>query len=723
MALSTQFDIPPIMETIKTIKIFLASSEELQAEREKMADLIVHLNKLFRCRGIELDLEKWEYLDASQSTRRKQNEYNDILRQCDICVVIFWRRIGDKTVEELDVAHKSMLDGGNPRKIYVFFKNPNSDDVSQETRDFLADYERCYGGHYLCKYQTVDSLKLEFLLQLELYLKDLIGEKTIEVRGGQVYVDHEAVVNLNSVPFAAANESFKKMQNELEKIQDEIEGLRIKEKNKKERMESRKAELEAAPDDEDCLKDYDDAKNDYDEVDRQLQECLNRKNKLEEDFEREQQYLFDTARRMTALRNQHITDRMSRALEAFEKGDAHLANDILKNVPRDANNALADIHHAKEAGKRSVDELLLKTSTIMSDATITIEERIEQAYQLYQKAVTLAKEVDYEKEKYDSLLMQYANFLDDHAKYDEALAVLKELAQNREKLLGEKHPETAIVYHRIGIVFSLKGDIENALKYLFMALDIRVEKLGIKNPYTASSFLCIGIVYEEMGDYDNALEYHMKSLKIHKEVFGDEHSDTAYSYEGIGNVYEHMADYDKSLKYHLKALEIFEQVLGKDHIDTACTYNNIGVAYHNKRELDIALDYFLKALAAFEKGVGKEHPLTANAYQGIGDVYLNKGELRMATNYYMKALSIKEEVLGKRHSTTAEAYYCTALALYLMGRYEEALPLAENAVKAFPQAPKYLDILAKVYLGLGRDEEALPLFELSLKLGVDYNKY
>ena len=193
------------METIKTIKIFLASSEELQAEREKMADLIVHLNKLFRCRGIELDLEKWEYLDASQSTRRKQDEYYDILRQCDISLFIFWRRRGDKTVEELDVAHESMLGGGNPRKIYVFFKNPNGDEVSQETRDFLADYERCYGGHYLCKYQTVDSLKLEFLLQLELYLKDLIGEKAIEVRGGQVYVDHEAVVNLNSVPFAAAN--------------------------------------------------------------------------------------------------------------------------------------------------------------------------------------------------------------------------------------------------------------------------------------------------------------------------------------------------------------------------------------------------------------------------------------------------------------------------------------------------------------------------------------
>ena len=717
MALSTQFDIPPIMETIKTIKIFLASSEELQAEREKMADLIVHLNKLFRCRGIELDLEKWEYLDASQSTRRKQNEYNDILRQCDICVVIFWRRIGDKTVEELDVAHKSMLDGRNPRKIYVFFKNPNSDDVSQETRDFLADYERCYGGHYLCKYQTVDSLKLEFLLQLELYLKDLIGEKTIEVRGGQVYVDHEAVVNLNSVPFAAANESFKKMQNELEKLQDEIEGLRIKEKNKKERMESRKAELEAAPDDEDCLKDYDDAKNDYDEVDRQLQECLNRKNKLEEDFEREQQYLFDTARRMSALRNQHITDRMSRALEAFEKGDAHLANDILKNVPRDANNALADIHHAKEAGKRSVDELLLKTSTIMSDATITIEERIEQAYQLYQKAVTLAKEVDYEKEKYDSLLEQYATFLEDHAKYDEALAVLKELAQNREKLLGEKHPETASVYSDIGAVYGVKCDFENALKYTLMALDILVEELGIEHPYTAGCYMIIGEIYRLMSDFDKALEYHIKALKIFKKVSGEELFSIADCYHKIGNVYGEMGDYDKALKYNSKALEIFEKVFGKENSITASNYHDIGVVYAKMDELKTAMEYFLKALSIRDKVLGKEHPDTAITYRNIGIIYAKMDDFDMALEYFLKALSIHEKLLGKRHSTTARTYYSTAWALHSMGRDDEALPLAENAVKFFPKNPLYLDTLANVYLGLGRDEEALPLFELSLKLG------
>ena len=43
-----------------------------------------------------------------------------------------------------------------------------------------------------------------------------------------------------------------------------------------------------------------------------------------------------------------------------------------------ADQALADIRQAKKVGMLSIDELLLKTSTIMSDATIPIEERVEQ---------------------------------------------------------------------------------------------------------------------------------------------------------------------------------------------------------------------------------------------------------------------------------------------------------------------------------------------------------
>ena len=232
---------------MKTIKIFLASSEELKDERNTMADLILHLNKLFKGRGLELDLEKWEYLDASMTGNRKQDEYNEVLKQCDICMVLFWRKFGSFTGEELDTAYNRMKQNEKPHKIYVFFKNPNSDELTQELKDFIANYEQRFGGHFFCKFQNVDTMKLEFLLQLENYQKDLIGEKTIEVRNEHVYVDNEEMVNLNNIPFAAHNEGFKRMQTNLAILRDNIEKKRHELEEKKSALERTKSELSKLP--------------------------------------------------------------------------------------------------------------------------------------------------------------------------------------------------------------------------------------------------------------------------------------------------------------------------------------------------------------------------------------------------------------------------------------------------------------------------------------------
>ena len=701
---------------MKTIKIFLASSEELQTEREKMADLVLHLNKLFKGRGLELDLEKWEYLDASMSGKRKQDEYNDVLHQCDICMVLFWRRFGSYTGEELDVAYKSMLGGGNPQKIYVFFKNPGSDDVSQEVRDFIADYERRFGGHFFCKFQTVDTMKLEFLLQLENYQKDLIGEKALEVRNEQVYVDNEAMVDLNNVPFAAANEGFQKMQAELKELREEIEELRPKQEKKLAKMERRKAELEEDPDDEDCHEEYNDAKEEYEEVVNKLQKLLNRKNQLEEEFQNEQQNLFNTARRMSELRGHRITDRMARAIEAFETGDAHRANIILEEAERDADQALADIRQAKKVGMLSIDELLLKTSTIMSDATIPIEERVEQTYQLYQKAVALAKEINYEEGKYIDLLVKYTSFLSDYAKYDEALTYEEELLSIRVRALGEDHPDTASSYNSMGYVFFLKGDFDKALEYYLKALIIRKSALGEEHPGTATSYNNIGRVYSSKGDYDKALEYNLKALKIRESVLGGKDPNTDDSYFYIGNVYYHKGDYDKALECYLKALKARESVLGENHPDTAMSYNNIGIVYRNKGDYDKALECYLKALKIRESVQGQNHPNTAGSYNNIGLVYSDKGDYDKAREYYLKAVKIREAVLGENHPSTALSYNNISWTYHLMGIYEKALPWAEKAVAAFPNNPGIIDTLATVYQGLDRYDEALEQLELCLKL-------
>ena len=45
---------------MKTIRVFLASSDELRQERTEFADLVEHLNLIFRPKGTELQLVKWE---------------------------------------------------------------------------------------------------------------------------------------------------------------------------------------------------------------------------------------------------------------------------------------------------------------------------------------------------------------------------------------------------------------------------------------------------------------------------------------------------------------------------------------------------------------------------------------------------------------------------------------------------------------------------------------
>ena len=120
---------------MKTIKIFLASSEELRPERLEMTDLIHQLNKLFKCRGLEIDIEKWEYLDSAMSITRKQDDYNKVLKTCDICLVMYWRRFGDFTGEELELAYQQMKSGNKPHKIYLFFKElTEEDDITKELR-------------------------------------------------------------------------------------------------------------------------------------------------------------------------------------------------------------------------------------------------------------------------------------------------------------------------------------------------------------------------------------------------------------------------------------------------------------------------------------------------------------------------------------------------------------------------------------------------------------
>ncbi|MBR2475855.1 MAG: tetratricopeptide repeat protein, partial [Bacteroidaceae bacterium] len=499
---------------MKTIKIFWASSEELINDHDVLANLIRKLNKSYEKRGIYLELIDGDDCEVAD---------NEKVRASDMFLALFHREFSKFVIEEFDVAKDEFKKRSFP-KTYVYCKDiSEGESESEELKEFK---ERLINemGHYWSRYANEDSMQLQFVMQLQLV--ETTNQEALKVENGNIMFDGLQVAKMENLPFAALNEDFQKMHKRLAELPEKIEKKRLR--------------VDKYPDDE--------------EPKDELQELLNEYNALKDSFAEYQNNLFATAKRITQLQNEQITDRMRRAMDAFNEGDVRRANTILEEAERDAEIALKEYKQSKELLEqkrekviKSIEEILLKVDTTMADLSIDIEERINKVDRLYSQVVEIAKEIEYDKEKYANVLSKYANFLDTYALYDRALKLYSEALDIQEKVLGKEHPDTATSYNNIGVV------------------------------------------YDNQGEYDKALEYHFKALEIKEKTLGKEHPNTASSYNNIGVVYDNQGEYEKALEYHFKALEIREKTLGKGHPDTATSYNNIGMVYYNQEEYDNAL--------------------------------------------------------------------------------------------------------------------------------------
>jgi hypothetical protein len=103
-------------------KVFLASSEELAADRQGFEIFIARRNKDWVDKGVFIDLIVWEdFLDALAPTRL-QDEYNKAIRRCDLFVMLFWAKVGRYTEEEFSTAFGQFQATRKPF-IFTYFRD------------------------------------------------------------------------------------------------------------------------------------------------------------------------------------------------------------------------------------------------------------------------------------------------------------------------------------------------------------------------------------------------------------------------------------------------------------------------------------------------------------------------------------------------------------------------------------------------------------------------
>jgi len=178
---------------MQIIKIFLASSGELKEEREQIGLFIAQENKALVKQDIFLELIVWEELLHSFRGERIQEYFNKEMLKCNIVIALFYKKVGQFTKEEFDLAYKELKEGRNPQHMFVFFKEGSTKDINKdyikiiELKEDIEKAEQMYNN-----FSSIEDLILKLKRQLDQVipkrLASLEKEPTINIKDSQIAI-------------------------------------------------------------------------------------------------------------------------------------------------------------------------------------------------------------------------------------------------------------------------------------------------------------------------------------------------------------------------------------------------------------------------------------------------------------------------------------------------------------------------------------------------------
>ena len=208
----------------KKIKIFLASSiEDLKLDRTEIGDFFGTLNNIYFDRDICFYLIKCENYDKAIALGGKQSEYDREIRESDLVFFLFFRKVGDYTKHEFEVALESFKENKRP-KIVTYFKYVNSaDEINDEVKAFMdiLDGEL---RHYYNTYGHIDTLKLGILMQIKLMGLD---SSEFKIKDGEVCLNNVPVVRTENIPIINENRELQALVQKKRELQVLKEERRI----------------------------------------------------------------------------------------------------------------------------------------------------------------------------------------------------------------------------------------------------------------------------------------------------------------------------------------------------------------------------------------------------------------------------------------------------------------------------------------------------------------
>ena len=492
---------------MKQIKIFLASSIcEFAQERQELKGYISALNDIYVERGVYFKLILCENLGNALSSERKQEEYNQEIRDSQFFYVILGSEAGDYTREEFEVARKSFLEKQTP-KIYTYFKQLPEGETKQSVLNFMDQLDKEL-GHYYSVFAHIDSIKLNILLELT-RCDEVSGAVTLEE--GTVKLDGKPMLSMEHIPLYSKNEAVQRLLQEKKQLEDEFAALT--------QMTSLMQDNPAYT--------------------RMLLENSKKRNALAEQLHTLEKDVLGLCRTEAEKRSlgQHLNWREKKALDSIDEGDYEAAKNLLRDETWKQ-----EIAHAEETIDLATEPIreyisgqttliqTIKTGGVTAESAAEIETIYDELMSLCEKhRIAL------------TTLYDFAGFLENQNKYAKAIRIAEQLKYYYNAPKSQvSMPEKSRLLNLLGILYDAQHRFAEGEAAYREALKIR-RRLAEENPdaylpdvaMTCNNLAILLKNQHRMEEaerlYREALEIRRSLAKENPAAFLPEKSDTAFN--------------------------------------------------------------------------------------------------------------------------------------------------------------------------------------------------
>ena len=658
---------------MKKIRIFLASSiNDLYAERQEISNFICRtLRKAFG-NAVDFELEMCEDDMGLVSKERKQDAYNQYIRESDYLYILFYHDAGEFTVEEFQAAYDRFRETDKP-KIIPFVKVLAEGEKGTEALETFIRYMREELQHYYVEFRHVDTVKLRILMALaqdpELHMTVKLQDSEVVVNE-QILKDEEggSAINVDNIPFYRNHDAIGRLRTEASELESAL-------------MDAR---MEAVKDPSNQQK--------WNEITRISQE-LNQKQEELHEFEMK---LLETSMRLTKLTTDgsYITPRTQKAIELFEQGDMEEALAVLDKDAFEADLRRAEI--AAEAINHQMEALVKERLTlidILMSRGIT-KESVEEIISNYERMwkITLAHNLDLR------WATDYMNFLRKQNDHSQAMRIgekLYHIYKGRENVSEEEWAnfcsDLAYLYqnnHRIQEAEELYGIALSIFRKLATGLSSSLKlKLAITCNNFANFYKNGKHMYQADSLYTEALTICRRLSKNNPTVYEPY---VAMILDSIGTWCMNLKRFAKAEVNYQEALNIrchwAEAFPAMYEPDVAATCNNLGLLYTNMGRYSDAETFFMKALFIRERletvNPAAYGPYVAEICNNFAIMYRKCNDFEKAKKLYEKALKIYTHFANLEPSTYERdvALICYNLSLlYTEDQLEEKTTLQKQS--------------------------------------------